>query len=208
MKLYSFPPSFNARKVHAIAHHLNIPLEVEIVSLPQGDQRQPEFLAINPTGRIPALQDGDFILWESNAIMQYLASQVETSLWPDDAKLRADISRWQCWQLAHWSRGCQPLTYERVVKPMFNLGEPDSQVIEQALASFHREAAVLNAHLSQHDYLVNDQLTLADFSVAMELANATAAQMPLDDYPAIGAWLARMEALPAWQQTAPQMMAQ
>lgn len=208
MKLYSFPPSTNARKIHAIAFHLNLPLDVEIVNLPEGDQRKPEFLAINPTGRIPALQDGDFILWESNAIMQYLASQVETSLWPENAKLKTDISRWQCWQLAHWYKGCFNLTYERVVKPMFNMGEPDPQVIEQALASFHREAAVLNAHLTQHDYLVNDQLTLADFSVAMDLANAEAAQMPLENYPAIGTWLARMEALPAWQQTAPQMMAQ
>ncbi|MEO1180824.1 MAG: glutathione S-transferase family protein, partial [Cyanobacteria bacterium J06636_28] len=92
------------------------------INLPQGDQRTADFLALNPTGRIPVLQDGDFVLWESNAIMQYLASQVSTPLWPDDAQQRADIMRWQSWQLAHWAKGCQPLNYERLVKKVLQLG--------------------------------------------------------------------------------------
>ncbi len=207
MKLYYFPPSSNVRKVRAIALQLNLSLELVLVNLPEGEQHQPEFLAMNPTGRIPVLQDGDFVLWESNAIMQYLASQVPTSLWPEDAKLRADISRWQCWQLAHWSQGCQPINFERVVKPALQLGEPDAQVIDQALLTFHREAELLNHHLSQHDYLVNEQLTLADFSVASELTYAVVAELPLERYPAIQAWLVRLNALPAWQQTVPQLMA-
>lgn len=207
MKLYYFPPSSNVRKVQAIALQLNLSLELVLVNLPEGEQHQPEFLAMNPTGRIPVLQDGDFVLWESNAIMQYLASQVPTSLWPEDAKLRADISRWQCWQLAHWSQGCQPINFERVVKPALQLGEPDAQVIDQALLTFHREAELLNHHLSQHDYLVNEQLTLADFSVASELTYAVVAELPLERYPAIQAWLVRLNALPAWQQTVPQLMA-
>lgn len=207
MKLYYFPQSSNVRKVQAIALHLNLSLELVLVNLPQGEQHQPEFLAMNPTGRIPVLQDGDFVLWESNAIMQYLASQVPTSLWPQDAKLQADISRWQCWQLAHWSQGCQPINFERVVKPALQLGEPDAEVIDQALLTFHREAGMLNHHLSQHDYLVNDQLTLADFSVASELTYAVMAELPLERYSAIQAWLVRLNALSAWQQTVPQLMA-
>src|SRR5437879_10284276 len=64
----------------------------------------------SPTGRTPTLVDGDFVLWESNAIMQYVASHAPNTLWPDDARARADIVRWQSWQLAHWSgEACQPL---------------------------------------------------------------------------------------------------
>ncbi|NEQ54414.1 MAG: glutathione S-transferase family protein [Leptolyngbya sp. SIO3F4] len=115
MKLYYFPPSPNSRKVQAVAIHLGLSVELELVDLQQGQQRTDEFLALNPTGRIPVLQDGDLVLWESTAIMQYLASQVPTPLWPDDAQQRADIMRWQSWQLSHWSRGCQPIQFERFV---------------------------------------------------------------------------------------------
>ena len=204
MKLYYFPPSPNSRKAHAIALYLQMPMEFQLINLAEGEQRTSDFLALNPTGRIPVLQDGDFVLWESNAIMQYLASQVSTPLWPQEAKQRADILRWQSWQLAHWSKGCQPLQYERFVKQVLQLGDPDPQVLEKAAEVFHREAAVLEAHLAKHPYLVNDGLTLADFAVASDLTYAAVAQFPLEAYPHIRAWYDRIEALPAWQKTAPQ----
>lgn len=203
MKLYYFPPSPNSRRAQAVAVHLELSVELELINLPQGDQRTAEFLALNPTGRIPVLQDGDFVLWESNAIMQYLASQVSTPLWSDDAQQQADIMRWQSWQLAHWSRGCQPIQFERFVKKVLELGDPDPQVIEETTEIFHQEAAVLDAHLADKDYLVGNTLTLADFSVASDLTYAAVAQFPLEKYTHIQAWYNRIEALPAWQQTAP-----
>lgn len=204
MKLYIFPPSPNSRKAEAIALHLDIPLKFQTTDLQLGEQTKPEFLALNPCGRIPVLQDGDFALWESNAIMQYLASQFPTSLWPTDIQLRVDIMRWQCWQLAHWSRACQPLQFERFVKKVLQMGEPDLQVIEQATQAFHKEAAVLNQHLSNQSYLVGDKLTLADFSVASDLTYAQVAEFPLEVYPHIRAWYERIGALPAWQRSAPE----
>src|SRR5207253_150811 len=107
MKLYGFPPSPNTWKVRAVAAHLGIPLELELVDLVKGASHSPDYLAINPTGRTPTLVDGDFKLWESNAIMQYIASQKPNSLWPNNARAQADIARWQSWQLAHFSKeGC------------------------------------------------------------------------------------------------------
>ncbi|NEQ55699.1 MAG: hypothetical protein F6K11_37270 [Leptolyngbya sp. SIO3F4] len=92
----------------------------------------------------------------------------------------------------------------RFVKKVLDLGEPDFQVLEQAIATFHREAAILDAHLEEKDYLVNNTLTLADFSVASDLTYATIAQFPLEKYANIQAWYGRIETLPAWQQTMPQ----
>lgn len=203
MKLYYFPPSPNTRKVHAVAIHLNLPLDLRLVDLQAGEQRSPEFLSLNPTGRTPVLQDEAFILWESTAIMQYLASQFPNALFPDDFKCRADVMRWQSWQLAHWHQGCQSLQYENFVKPLLQLGDPDPQVVQQATTRFHQEAIVLDAHLSERKFLVKDTLTLADFSVASDLTYAVPGQFPLDDYPHIRTWYARIEQLPAWQQTAP-----
>ena len=118
MKLYGFPPSPNTRKVQAVAAHLDIPLELEFVNLAKGEARTTEFLLINPGGRTPVLVDGDFTLWESNAIMQYLGSKKKNTLWPADARARADIARWQFWQVAHWHQGCGTFLWENMVKKM------------------------------------------------------------------------------------------
>lgn len=203
MKLYYFPPSPNTRKVHAVATYLELPVELQLVDLQKGEQRTPEFLKLNPTGRTPVLQDGDFILWESSAMMQYLASQVPNRLWPEAGKGRADIMRWQSWQLAHWHPVCQPLQYENFVKPRLQLGNPDPHVIEQATERFHKEAIMLNTHLAERKFLIDDTLTLADFSVASDLTYAIPGRFPLEDYPHIRSWYARIEQLPAWEKTAP-----
>jgi glutathione S-transferase len=203
MKLYYFPPSPNTRKVHAVAIHLQLPIDLRLVDLQKGEQHHPEFVQLNPTGRTPVLQDDDFILWESTAIMQYLASQVPNSLWSEDPQIRADIMRWQSWQLAHWYSVCQPLQFENFVKSLLQLGEPDLQVVQQTTDRFHKEASVLNNHLANREYLVSNTLTLADFSVASDLTYAIPARFPLENYQHIQAWYARIEQLPAWQQTAP-----
>ena len=150
MKLYGFPASPNTWKVRALAAYLKMPLEFEFVDLIKGAQQTPAYLALNPTGRTPTLVDGDFKLWESNAILQYLASKNATPLYPNDAKGRADISRWQCWDLAHWgAQACQPLTFENLVKKFVNLGAPDEAAVAKATEAFNKEAKMLDAHLAQ-----------------------------------------------------------
>jgi glutathione S-transferase len=208
MKLYGFPPSPNTWKVRAAAAHLGIPLEFEFVDLTKGGSRTPQYLALNPTGRTPTLVDGDFRLWESTAIMQYIAAQKPNSLWPNDARVRADIMRWQSWQLAHWSKeGCEPLLFQRLVKKIFNMGPPDEAAVAKGLECFNRDAAVLDAHFAKQPYLVGKDITIADFSVAAPLFHAKAADMPLTPYARVQDWFGRVSALPCWQQTAPQLPA-
>jgi glutathione S-transferase len=208
MKLYGFPPSPNTWKVRAVAAYLGLPLELEFVDLTKGGSHTPAFLAINPTGRTPALVDGDFKLWESTAILQYLASKTTNSLWPNDARTRADIMRWQSWGIAHLgSEACQPLTFQRFVKKFLNMGPPDEAAVAKALESFKREMTVLDEHLAKQKYLVGNALTLADFSIAAQLTYAKEADMPLASYPHVQEWLGRVRALPCWKETAPQMAA-
>jgi glutathione S-transferase len=209
MKLYGFTASPNTWKVRALAAYLKLPLDYEFIDLTQGAQYGPDYLALNPTGRTPTLVDGAFTLWESCAIMQYIASQVTTPLWPNDAKSRADITRWQCWELAHWgAQACGPLTFENLVKKFVtSLGPPDQAAITKATEAFNKEAKVLDAHLAKHKYLVDDTLTLADFTVAAPLFHAQGAGMPVAPYANIRAWFERVSALPCWSETAPQMPA-
>ena len=204
MKLYGFPPSPNTWKVRAVASHLGLPLELQLVDLTKGQQRTPDYLALNPTGRTPTLVDGDVVLWESTAIMHYLADRKPNTLWPNDPRVRADIMRWQSWQLQHWSKeACEPLIFQRLVKKIMNLGPPDPAVVEKGTEGFHREARVLDAHLAKRSYLVGNELTLADFSVAASLFYVKEAELPLAPYARIQDWFARVSALPAWRETAP-----
>lgn len=206
MKLYGFPPSPNTWQVRALAAHIGVPLEFESVDLPKGVSRTPAFLAINPTGRTPVLVDGDFKLWETTAIMQYIAGKTPNALWPDDARTRADITRWQSWTLAHWNRdACVPLLFEGFVKKLLNLGEPDQAIIAKGAEAFAKEAAMLNTHLGKQKYLVGDALTIADFAAAATLFYAKEAKLPLTPYPHVQAWFERVAALPCWRETAPQM---
>jgi glutathione S-transferase len=183
MKLYGIPGSPNTWKVRAVAAHLAIPLEFELVNIRTGQNRTPDYLALNPTGRTPTLVDGDFILWESTAIMHYLANQKPNSLWPNNPRARADIMRWQSWQLQHLSKeACEPLVFQRLVKKLLDLGPPDAAVVEKATEGFHREARVLDAHLSKQPYMTGNELTLADFSVAGSIAYNKEAAMPIEPY--------------------------
>ena len=206
MKLYGFPPSPNTWKVRAVAAHLGIPLELEFVDLTK--PRSPDYLAISPTGRTPTLVDGDFKLWESNAIMQYLASQKPNSLWPNDTRTRADITRWQAWQLGHWgAEACQPLIFNRLVKKLLNLGAPDEAAVARGTEAFHKEAKVLEAQLTKQPYLVGEELTLADFAAAAPLFYAQQGGLPIEPYGKLRGWFGRVSALPAWKETAPQFPA-
>jgi glutathione S-transferase len=204
MKLYGFPPSPNTWKVRAVAAQLGLRLQLEFVDLTKGQQRTAEYLALNPTGRTPVLVDGDFTLWESTAIMQYLASRTPNALWPNDARMRADIMRWQSWQLQHWSKdACEPLIFERLVKKILNLGAPDAAVVAKGTESFNREARVLDAQLAKQPCLVGKEPTLADFSVVAPLFYAKEAELPLAPYAHIRDWFDRVSGLPAWRETAP-----
>jgi glutathione S-transferase len=203
MKLYGFPLSPNTWKVRAVAAHLGIPLELEFVDLTK--PRTAGYLAINPSGRTPTLVDGDFTLSESNAIAQYLASQKPSSLWPNDAKARAQITHWQCWQLAHWgAEACQPLVFNRLVKKLLNLGPPDEAAVAKGTQAFNKEAGILDAHLAKQKYLVGNDLTLADFAAAAPLFYAKEGEFPLGPYGRVQEWFGRVSALPCWRETAPQ----
>src|ERR1700759_1068504 len=100
IELYVFPPSPRAFKVMAIANHLGINTNLRFLDLLKGEQKTPEYATLNPNMRMPTLKDGDYVLWESEAIAQYLASRKpDSGLFPSDERARLDVIRWQFWDL-------------------------------------------------------------------------------------------------------------
>jgi glutathione S-transferase len=206
MKLYMHPASPNVRAVLMTADLLEVPLEKQPVDAMAGEQSTPAYLKVNPNGLFPVLVDGDFVLWETIPIMQYLASKnVGNALWPDDDRYRADICRWQCWSLAHWSPALRTYIFENMFKRLKGLGEPDPQAIKNGEETYHRLAHILDEQLKAQAYISGARLTLSDLSVSSYLMYATAARVPLEPYVNIRRWFDLMQGLPAWQHTAPQM---
>jgi glutathione S-transferase len=202
MRLYHHPMSGNARRVRLAAAELGVPLDLVLVDLTKGEQKAPAYLALNPAGRVPLLEDGDFRLSESNAIMEYLADSTPgQSLLPADRRARADVTRWLYWITAHCQPGASVLNQERLVKGFRGL--PSDPVEEARGEALLREAgALLDARLCEHEFLAQDQLTLADVSLAATLANASKLRYPIDDRPHLLAWLGRMTARDSWRATA------
>ena len=203
IELYVFPPSPRAFKVMAVAHHLGLDCTFTMVDLRKGDQKAPGYTALNPNMRMPTLKDGDFVLWESNAILQYLASKrPESGLLPRDERARIDMTRWQFWDLAHWDPACAAFIFEYVAKPLvLGIKEPDMAALAKGTEAFHRVARVLEAQLAGRKFVMGDTLTLADFSLGAPMNAAGAAHFPMEPYPAIRRWFAALSALPAWQKT-------
>jgi glutathione S-transferase len=204
IRLHVFPPSPNAIKVIAAAHHLGIEFETRLVDLTKGGQQEAEFVALNPNRKIPVLEEDGFVLWESNAILQYLASKKpEKGLWPTDPRKQADVSRWQFWQTAHWGPACGILTFERFVKRLLGQGDPNPSEIERGEKDFRAHAAVLDGHLKDRRWVAGDALTVADISIGAWMAYAAPAQYPLAGLKEIGRWYGALAELPAWKKALP-----
>lgn len=202
LKVHAFPLSPRSFKVLAVANHLGLEYELCFCDLTKGEQRRPEFGAINPNHKAPALEDGDFKLWESNAMIQYLASmKPESGLWPKSERARADVARWMFWESTTFDQAVAVLAFERVVKPIFGIGAPDAAEVEKGLQLFNTAAAILNEYLAGRKFVCGEQLTLADFALASALTLEEKAQLPLAQYAEIQRWHGAIKALPAWTAT-------
>jgi glutathione S-transferase len=201
MKLYWFD-TVNPRKACAVAKYLQSPVEFVHVDLGRGAHRQPEYLALNPNGKVPTLVDDTRTLWEANAIMCHLAARADSDLWPQDDR-QIEVIRWLSWDLAHFYRSGSSLYFEYIIKPRFGLGDVDPGEVKRASKEWRRFAAVLDSHLHDRRWLVGNGLTVADFAVASVLPYAERAAIPLDEFPNVRRWHDRLNELDAWREPYP-----
>jgi glutathione S-transferase len=200
MKLYGFAPTRSLRALWGLKE-LGLEFEFIPVNLQAGENRRPEFLALNPAGKVPVLVDGDFVLTESAAIVLYLAEKYpEKGLLPTELKQRAQAYRWIMFAMTELE---QPLW--RITKHTFLYPEHKriAKDIELAREDFTAMAAVLERHMTGRQYIVGDRVSVADCVTAylMDWANE---QQLLDGCPNLRAYLQRMYQ----RSTAPQRIAE
>jgi len=199
MRLHYHPQSRCSQRVLMTARHLGTELELVPVDLFKGEQRSPAFLALNPNHAVPVLEDGGFVLWESFAIMQYLAGKVPgQSLHPADPRARADVDRWLFWCAQHLAPAIAILNWENSIKPLIGAGPADPAEVAEGEALVGEYGAVLDAHLAGREWICGLAVTLADIAIAAPLADTDRARLPVKALPNLQAWFARVRALDCW----------
>ena len=188
MKLYGFGPTRSLRALWSL-RELGVDFDFERVNLLAGDHQRPEFLRLNPAGKVPVLVDGDLVISESAAIVLYLAEKYpEKKLLPADLRMRAQVYRWVMFAMTELE---QPLW--RITRHTALLPEDKRLPEDVALAreDFNRMAAVFEQHMAGRSFIVGDAITAADCVTAylMDWANE---QGLLDGKPNMQAYLKRM----------------
>jgi glutathione S-transferase len=192
MKLYEFGPTRSIRARWTL-QELGIPFESVVVRLPENEHKSPEFLKVNPAGKLPVLIDDDFVLTESAAIVRYLAEKFpEQRLWPTALRERAEADRWLMFAVTELE---QPLW--RIARHTFLYPEPQRIPADVDIASreLKEMTTVLERHLRNREFVAGNHVTVADFVVAYTLDWANEEKL-LEDAPISRSYMERMYARP------------
>ncbi|MGR3453548.1 glutathione S-transferase family protein [Pseudooceanicola sp.] len=207
MRLYNANFSPNALRVRAVAHELGVELEIVEVDIRAGDNRAAEFLARNSNAKVPVLEDGNFVLWESRAICAYLAGiRPEAGLYPDGLKTRGLVDQLAWWRAIHLGPAMKKLSFELFLKEKFGMGDPDPTVVEAERKATDQFLAVLETGLDDKDWIAG-ALSLADFYLATTFMYRDQAGISLDEFPRIAGWIGRLEARDSWQKAVAPLLA-
>ena len=203
MQIFADPITVNCRKVLAGLSLMDVPYELVHVDYFKGEQKSAEYLAVNPNASLPAMKDGDFVLWESNAILQYAADKYNvTNQYPKDLKTRSDINRWMLWESSSWFPSCYVFLVENCVKPLLG-AQPDQAVLDAQLQTFHKLASILDERLKAHQWIAGtDQPSIADIALAAPMHLHGWQQLPLINHPNIRRWMYEdIESLSCWEKS-------
>ena len=202
MKLYYHPASTTSRPLALFIAESGLKLDMVVVDLFTGEQYKPAFEAINPNHMVPVLEDGDFRLTESSAILKYLADAFNSPLYPKDLKPRARVNERMDWVNTQLNR---ELCYGVVYPQVFPTHTRPSDLAQQATVEWSRERAqgwlkILNDNIiGANPYLCGDAITIADYYCAPFLAMGEVTGSDFSAYPNIQQWLARMKTLKSWK---------
>jgi glutathione S-transferase len=173
---------------------LGLPFDHIQTNFLDGSTRQPEFLAINPNGRVPALVDDGFVIYESLAINLYLAQKHGGSLAPASLQEAALATQWSFWVVTEVEK---PLLFASANRRLFAEGQRDEEQAQMAIEKLHRPFKVLDAHLANRDWVLGDRFTVADLNVATVMDLAPQCGIALDAWPRLQQWHQRCLARPA-----------
>jgi glutathione S-transferase len=164
LQIWGRANSVNVQKVLWCLHELDLAYERIDAGMAYGKNREPEYLTMNPNGRVPTLVDGDFVLWESNSIMRYfaLAYRPQSSLYPQAPKLRASVDRWLDWTLSTLQPVDRPVFWALVRTPV---EQRDMAAIQKDADAEAAQWRIVDSYLATRRFITGDEFTLADIAL-------------------------------------------
>jgi glutathione S-transferase len=196
LKIYGSPRT-SAGRVYWMMEELGLNYERMPLNMSQREHKNPEFLKLNPNGKVPCLVDGDFVIWESMAITQYLAAKHNSPLLPKTAEETGLMAQWSYWSILE----VQKHAVEWLIQVMFVPTErKDPSVIEKAQKSLVPLFGILDQALTNKQYLVSGRFTLADLHVASVVNVAISLGFDTSPYPQVHSWIKACQDRPAWHK--------
>ncbi|MCD6040543.1 MAG: glutathione S-transferase domain protein [Burkholderiales bacterium] len=203
MKLYYHPVSTTSRPVILFAMENNLPVEFQVVDLMKGEHVQPPYAAINPSKLVPVLEDGDFRLTESSAILKYLAEKSSSPAYPKDLRERARVNERMDWINTQL---CRDLAYGLVYPQIFPTHKRPTDEHQKGQLAWAKERAqswmkVLDESLiGKQPYLCGDKITIADYFASSFVSLAEFIRADFSAYPNLKRWYERMKGLKSWNK--------
>lgn len=191
IKLYNFPKSGHAHRIELMLSLLGLPTEQVLVDLAKGAHKQPDFLALNPFGQVPVIDDSGTVIADSNAILVYLAKQYGEGAWlPEAPAAAASVQRWLSVAAGPLAFGPAAARLVTVFGASFNTDE--------VIARAHTLLKVMDAELAKTPFLAGDTPTIADVANYSYIAHAPEGNVSLEPYINVRNWLTRIEGLPGF----------
>ena len=203
MKLYYHPVSTTSRPVLLFIQENNIPAELQVVDLMTGEHMKPPYSGMNPSKLVPMIEDGDFRLTESSAILKYLAEKTNSPAYPRDLKARARVNERMDWINTQL---CRDLAYGLVYPQIFPNHKRPSDEHQKGQLAWAQERAkgwmkVLDESLvGKQNYLCGDQITIADYFASSFVSLAEFIRADFSPYPNLKRWYERMKGLKTWNK--------
>ena len=195
LKIWGRISSINVRKVVLAAQLLRLPFERVDAGRDFGVTRTPDYLARNPNALVPTLEDGAFVLWESNVIVRYLcAKHDEGGLYPRELPQRFDAERWMDWQQTTLNPAGRTAFWQLVRTPE---SERDASAIALSVDETEHLLALLDAHLARRPFMAGDALTMADLPIACEMHRWWGLPLAHPPHPHLQRWYEGIRSLPA-----------
>jgi glutathione S-transferase len=180
-----------------VAHFLKIKVVLVLINLFKGEQNSPEFLKRNPNHQVLVLGHDGFLLWESYAIMQYMADMAPVqSLYPVTPDVRADVNRWLFWCGQYFMPGASILTWENSIKALSGAGAPDPIEVARAEKMLLMLLKFLTSTLK-----TENGFSLADLAIAPPLVAQHSARFPVSDLHNLQRWFMQIQTLDCWKKT-------
>lgn len=191
--------SSNVMKVTWACAEMNLPTDRSDVGGEFGGNDTPDYLAMNPNGRVPTIIDGDLVLWESNAIVRYLAAKHDAGgLWPEDLAVRADADRWMDWQQTVLGPAMRDVFWQLIRTPD---DKKDPALLAAGIKASTEAFRMLDARLADRKFVAGDHLTMGDIPLCGMIHRWFGIDIPgrPDDMPNLRAWYDRLLERPGFR---------